>query len=815
MKLSKNKIYSAVFVALMLASVMLITLPSATAQTTQITTYAFISASPKIIGLNEYIIVNSWVTPQPNMMPGTSNGQPRTGYYYDIYAPDGTVTVHGPDTSDGVGTDWFTFVPDQTGTWKVSLRWAGDDDFTACQSTNATFTVQSTTVDRWPAAELPTGYWTRPITVANREWNVLGGAWQDSTGRDSPCFNAYSTAPKSSHILWSVTTGMGGLIGGEYGSLAYSSAAPSKVIMYGRAYFVGGDKLMHCVDVHTGEELWATRAGSGSIFCVPAPTPYIWFVSSTRFERFNAITGASDKNVTGQPTGPELINQMGTSSWRINRSWMDSNGILYINNDDILERFIGNVAYDTKSSSNTFYGGVLWSIQRTTMNGTEVNLLSYPYGNATAVVEATYDMPLQDLSNMALDTANGFVFMSANGGTGTACMNMTTGELLWNIQRPFYIEGQGVAADGIGTCGSSMTLCMYGYNLTTGAQMWESQPNDAPWGAFRAYSAAAAYGQAYHLSYDGTVRAYNETTGTTNWVYHSPTDVWGETPYGQWPFYNNPAVADGVIFAGTAEHTPTTPLKRGDALYAIDTTTGDLLWSIMGCNQQLAISDGVLVASDSYQPVMFGFDKGQTETTVQASPKIVNQGSSILIEGTVMDLSPAQPNTPAVSDDSMTGWMEYLHMQQPAPTNTTGVPVLIFVTDPSGTTTNIASVTSDATGYFSYMYKPTSEGKFTITAVFEGTNSYYASNAVTAVGVDPASAPSGAVSPSPSATAPLNTISPTVSPSTSAEVSPTTAPTQAPPSTSAPNVNIYIIAVAAVVIVIVAAVAVALKKRSK
>ena len=41
------------------------------------------------------------------------------------------------------------------------------------------------------------------------------------------------------------------------------------------------------------------------------------------------------------------------------------------------------------------------------------------------------------------------------------------------------------------------------------------------------------------------------------------------------------------------------------------------------------------------------------------------------------------PNgVPCVSDASMSGWMQYVYMQQPEPTNATGVPVTISVVDP-------------------------------------------------------------------------------------------------------------------------------------
>ncbi len=626
-----------------------------------------------------------------------------------------------------------------------------------------------------------------------------------STGRDTPCFNPYSQGPDSAHVLWKVQTGMGGIIGGTFGDTAYGSSAPSKIILFGRAYYSASDGV-HCVDVHTGEQLWvpAKTMGSGSMFGVAGPTPYIWRIGTTKFERFDAVTGLSSKNVTGQPAGSYFTLLQGSSSWRQNRLWMDDNGILYINTDDILERFVGTLAYDTKVSSTNFYAGVLWNLERTGMNSTNVCLYNYTYGNSTAVILKNYTMPLQDLANIAVDTENGLIFHSSNGGRYAAAINAKTGELLWNKEQAGYFEGQGSAMNGVGSVGAEDTLSVYGIDLLTGRQLWVSSPSAYPWGAFRAYSSGAAYDKFYHLCYDGTVAAYDANNGTVVWKFSSGTDLTGESPYGTWPFYNNPAIADGKIYAATAEHTPTLPLKRGERLYAINAETGKLLWSIMGCNQQLAIADGVLVASDSYMPIMYGFAKGQTETTASTSTKIVTRGSSVLIEGTVMDISPAQPNTPAVSDASMGAWMEYIHMQQPKPTNTTGVKVHLTATDPNGNFQDMGTVDSDDLGNYALSWTPPVPGLYKVKATLEDTNSYYSSEAGTAFVV-------------------------TEQPSTSANVEPTSTPTQTPaptqtaasptpsaviiPPTSANPTTTYIAIGAAVIVVVAAAAALILRKR--
>ena len=110
----------------------------------------------------------------------------------------------------------------------------------------------------------------------------------------------------------------------------------------------------------------------------------------------------------------------------------------------------------------------------------------------------------------------------------------------------------------------------------------------------------------------------------------------------------------------------------------------------------------------------------------------------MLIQGTVTDQSPGQTclgipaaGTPAISDASMSDWMAYLYMQQPKPTNATGVPVTLSVFDPNNNTYAIGTTTSDVNGHFGLMWTPPVPGYYTITATFAGSNSYYGSTAET------------------------------------------------------------------------------------
>jgi hypothetical protein len=86
----------------------------------------------------------------------------------------------------------------------------------------------------------------------------------------------------------------------------------------------------------------------------------------------------------------------------------------------------------------------------------------------------------------------------------------------------------------------------------------------------------------------------------------------------------------------------------------------------------------------------------------------------------------------AVSDSSQTAWMEYVYMQNPKPTSTTGVDVNLEAIDPNGNTVNLGTATTDASGTYVFSVTPSmltaGAGTYKILATFSGTNSYWQSS---------------------------------------------------------------------------------------
>ena len=100
--------------------------------------------------------------------------------------------------------------------------------------------------------------------------------------------------------------------------------------------------------------------------------------------------------------------------------------------------------------------------------------------------------------------------------------------------------------------------------------------------------------------------------------------------------------------------------------------------------------------------------------------------------------------TPAISDNDMGRWMEYLYMDQAKPTNATGVPVTLTAIDPNGNFVPVGTTTSDINGNYGVKFTPEIPGSYQIIATFAGSKAYGGSQATTylAIGEGPTNTPS-------------------------------------------------------------------------
>jgi outer membrane protein assembly factor BamB len=806
-KSQKNKLLSMiVFVIVLLVASIALPAFANVLPRPNIATTAFMSLRHNPTGINQEVLVNSWTTPNaprwadlnmtpptdpanPLMIPAQSNtsGIPRLGYTYTITKPDGTVNTV-VRTSDGPSTDWFIFRPDQLGTWTVEFSWAGVEfkdssgnviaSFLGCTTGKQQLIVQQEQIPYAPAAPLPTDKWNYPIISENREWYAISGPYLEPTtgtarGYDGTGsrFNPYSRGPNTAHIAWMdpPASGMAGLVGGQYGQIPQygATAGTINVVMAGRAYYTANN-LIYCLDIRTGQRLW-TAPGTYTFGTIEGSAP--------------PATGSGTGLYNGMPTlvfvGDRLIKYDGlTGAVKLNMSAIVGGTVSYLGND------YSNAYMHQRPANVAQFSPTGHYLTKLNFLGTGTNL------TARIVYNVSYPFMAQDVGICIYGDILTNIHYPEYGQSGG--INTTTGAVLWSR----YIDGieQKVeavtSANGVMYCSANDRHFM-AIDMKTGNQLWLSEQAAYPWGNFWAYGEAAAYNMAYGLSYAG-VYAFDTATGKINWHFASP-DSGMETPYNTVPFGSiDPIVADGKVYAPTSEHSPTL-YYRGQHLYCLDAQTGTLIWNIMGYYTPQAIAEDRLFATNAYDGNKYCFGRGDTVTTVSTDLSRVAKGESAWITGTIMDMSPAQPNTPCVGKDSMTAWMEYLHLQQACPTNITGVPVTLTALKSDGTSVDIGTATSNAYGTYSLKWTPPSEDAYTVIAKFAGDDSYYSSSATTVMTVGAAAA-----TPQPTST-PTATVSPTPSITT-------------PPSGGI-GTEIYVGIAAIVIIAIVAAVALLLRRR--
>ena len=159
-----------------------------------------------------------------------------------------------------------------------------------------------------------------------------------------------------------------------------------------------------------------------------------------------------------------------------------------------------------------------------------------------------------------------------------------------------------------------------------------------------------------------------------------------------------------------------------------------------------AAADGYSTMNDQYGGYMYVLGKSKSATTVSAPGAGVQLGQSVVVTGTVTDLSAAQPGAACVSEASMGAYMSYLHLQSQLqnmlhPEAPTGVPVSIDAIGPRRQLCTHRRHNKRHKQCLTAQHgNQPAEGKWIITATFAGSPSYGSSLAETAIVVDPAPA---------------------------------------------------------------------------
>jgi outer membrane protein assembly factor BamB len=298
----------------------------------------------------------------------------------------------------------------------------------------------------------------------------------------------------------------------------------------------------------------------------------------------------------------------------------------------------------------------------------------------------------------------------------------------------------------------------YAFSLDTGVYLWETEPEHYLQG-YGARDAARSWifsdGKLYSLGVAGILYCYDINDGSILWTYNV------EDSYNEFLFANDwwsviMFISDGKIYFSHLEHSPIDPKPRGAPFMCLDAETGDVIWTIDGMFRHgqwggnAIIGDSIIATMDVYDQRIYAVGKGPSQTTVDAPKNGISEGSSVVISGSVTDIS-AGTNDPSitarfpngvacVADEDMSEWMKYVYKQFPMP-NAAGVDVTLDVIDSNGNFRNIGIATTDASGYYAFNWTPDILGMYTVISTFAGSEAYYASYSEAAFAVDKAPDP--------------------------------------------------------------------------
>jgi outer membrane protein assembly factor BamB len=768
-------------------------LPAASAQNTK-KTYPYIGALPNPIGVGQEVLLHIGITD----VDPRGSGSGWDGLSVTIKDPDGHTQTISDIKTDSTGGTGRVITPNIEGDWIVQSHFpeqtVSGTTYLAGVSEELTLVVQADPIPYYPSSPLPSEYWTRPIDNQLREWYVLAGSWLTTPVN---LIVPYNDAPETAHILWTKVLTSGGMVGGDLGLVgsgatsvgfengdAYegkwtgSSGADmftsSSIIVAGKLYYQHTTAwptpvLEHCVDLRTGEELWAkTFLNNQTIdfgqlfyfqsFNYQGTFAYLWVTVGTTWYAFDALTGDWMYTMTGVPRGTMMYGP---------------NGEICI--------------YSVSTSAKTV---TLWNSTYVVMNGKTGSGAGSWGSNAhgrtfDASLGNQYTWDIQTDESLSGSVQKYFLADRIIGGSLS-----TAGVTLWGIDMSPGNEGEMLFnpttwtapsewAEGrltvsgfgggwmawsndpyVGVMWVKETRQHYGFSLETGAYMWgptESQYYLDSLDDTGSAARAIAYGRLYCASVSGIVYCYNATTGDRLWEY----DV--DDPYTEILWANNwwqkPVfISEGKIYCGHTEHSANQPLPRGAPFICLNATTGDVIWRANGLFRQTRwggraiMGDSVIATMDTYDQRVYAIGKGPSATTVTAGPEVSVEGSSVLLKGMVTDISPGTeeyaltarfPNgVPAVADDNQSEWMLYVYKQFARPSDVIGVDVTITVIDPNNNVYDIDTVTSDESGFYKLTFVPQVPGDYTIIASFGGSKAYFGSFAETALTVDMAPTPS-------------------------------------------------------------------------
>jgi hypothetical protein len=783
---NRHKVSTIILPTVLTLSLILTIFPMINAQQTLTKkTYPYIGAIPNPAPVNEQMLFHIGISAQ---LASTNMGW--EGLSITIQRPDGQTDTLSDIRTDATGGTGVPYTPDIIGTYIVQGHFpeqvitATKQDggyspvgtiFLASDTEELAVIVQEESLAYWPGVSLPTEYWTRPINAQFYEWKEISGDWLRPAGSYTmppiPKYHAGNAdAPEAGHILWTKPYTQGGLVSVELGNVQYEmgdayelkfmgSVIMSGVLYYNRYEDQGSDPELDqdvvAVDLKTGEELWVKnwnneRLQFGQTFFWDSYNyhgvfGYLWTDSgaggfsaagSGTWKAYDPLTGRWEYTMENVPGGYNLYGPKG----EIYRYTVNTRaGTLSLWNSS---RVVSN-AGSWRPQGNTYDAtrGIEWTVDiPTDLPGSvcSYHLFDKIVGSTSGGI---FGGTSPDITNWAIDVSPGHEGSIVFKKTVTLPESGIT-----------LVYSDTIPENDVLIVSAKETLTYHAFSLTTGDLKWTTEPEGYLAFYDKWYGPAYGYGKFFTGRASGIVTCYDLETGDVEWTY----DV--RDQYSEMTWSNNFHIAyhflaDGKICLSYSEHSPLNPIPRGGPLVVLDVENGTKIWELSWVNNwwggHVMIGDSTMVGLNGYDNRLYAIGKGPSETTVSIQNDVISRGSSVMIKGTVMDVSPGTedialrlrfPNgVPAVADENMTDWMQYVYMQWPTTSEVEGVKVFLKIQDPNGDWYS-ATVTTDENGVFSHMWAPAIVGEYHVTAMFEGSNSYYASQATTAFGVDEAPA---------------------------------------------------------------------------
>ena len=565
-----------IFIVLLMASVMLISIPvkaqedqphgapgmanypiappAGVTPNVTLQTIPYLSFRPNPVGVGQTFLVNVWLQPPLHVSRQFTNS-----FVVTMIKPDGTNQTVGPMNSfQGDGTAWFEWTADQVGTWQIQFNFIGqffpEGNYTSPSSgfgglsvnylSSAYYrpssspvrelTVQQEQILSWPPSPLPTDYWTRPISMENREWWVIGGnapydgvgggeGWPAETNayRSNYEFTPYVKGPTSAHVVWRRQGALSGIFGGAYetssaflnyggGVFQFGPAGPGQsgnpnIIFMGRVYesavknmptLVNGSlqtlptSVWRSYDLRTGEIYWELTG-------ITAPPTSITY----------------EANV---PAVPGAVFRTGATARLVALS-----GNRLIKYDPFTGAVVSNISLPVSTSASAIYADpYVLSVQ--TINATlgQYRLINWSVvgsdTNFTNRIQGNITWPFNSIGTADYESMIAVTTQSiTSNGTGISIgnrligVNLVNGQVLWNVTTDLTSGTQGSFSGSTAIADHGKFALRlndghwHAWDLNTGNVAWVSELTSYPWGTFGAYASSSAYGLLFYNQYDG------------------------------------------------------------------------------------------------------------------------------------------------------------------------------------------------------------------------------------------------------------------------------------------------------------------------